>query len=186
MGIGRNWPKVRPVGYASEILVIIISRLAREIVCRSALTTTYSSLAVVVRCVERGGCGPRRWNRLCYVLQSKTPTASGPSRGASICVCFAPISYLTEKDREWYGGGVAFQQRTNRWNGWMESEKCRCGLTLGCRERYTVRGKENDKRWLVPLFNNVPDRVHSDSRRWVCTCVRVLCLYDVSSKTYTN
>jgi len=30
-----------------------------------------------------------------------------------------------------------------------------------CRERYGVRGKENDKCWLVPLFDNVPDRVHS-------------------------
>jgi len=47
---GRNRPKVW-LGRASAIPVIIISRLASEIVGRSAQTTTYSLLAMVVRWV---------------------------------------------------------------------------------------------------------------------------------------
>lgn len=42
------------------------------------------------------------------------------------------------------------------WEMQMQTDK-------DCRERNGVREKENDKRWLVPLFDNVPDRVHSDS-----------------------
>lgn len=138
---------------------------------------------------EVGGCEPRRWNRLCYVLESKTPAASRPSR---ICM-FAPISWsrAREKERDWYGGagcGVVLLLRTKRWDGRMESEKCRCWLTKTAgRDMEWEEKKTTSVGWFRSLTTfRIACTLTTHSRRRVFKCIWIVCvcvLYDASSKS---
>lgn len=91
-----------------------------------------------------------------------------PLRGLGENVCLhRSVSREREKKRErviwqcrWWCCFASEDKTMRRTDGEREMQMA---TEKDCRERNGVRGKENDKRWMVPLFDNVPDRVHSDS-----------------------